>query len=361
MSSPSDTSQKEKVMSLEDPIPVVERSSFASWKMPARRPPSSHERRVVSSFYGASDDNEGESIEVATKPLHLRQEGSAGNVSHDLDPIPIDPSACNIVRQISVSHLFVQSESKRALGEFVAMFQAGSATITRKEEKSSKMQEASHLWQEAHSEVSHGSSSNNSNSTAYFGAEPDEEESVLADSSTSAFTHFNSGPQVVPHDRWDDRFDELRHFVGIHGHCHVPTRLDSSPSLARWCKRQRYQHNLKQAGAHSTLTDEREQKLNDVDFVWDAHLSSWEERFMELVEFKQKHGHTNVPRSNGRLGSWVKSQRRQHALYIRGEKSHLKAQRVEKMKSLGFEWVGSKSPFPKESGYHENSSMHSRE
>lgn len=327
--------------------------------------PSPFERSVISSFYNGTNtlsehDAEQESS-TAARSLS-RKEGSADIQSRDLDPLPIDPSACKVVGQITASELFVHGDQRRLLDQFRAMVQASSSTGTQAKpigvQTMNYADYSSHAAQ-AYQEVRHvqadqtssNTSASNRTSTTYSGTGDDE--STRSD--PSFVTRLKSDSSQV-HDRWDDRFEELRRFVRQNGHCHVPTRLESNPSLARWCKRQRYQHKLKQAGDHSTLTDEREQQLDDIEFVWDAHTSSWEERFMELVEFKNKNGHTSVPRSKGKLGSWVKSQRRQHALYIRGLKTHLTPNRVAKINSLGFQWVGSKSPFPKESGYNGDSS-----
>ena len=74
-------------------------------------------------------------------------------------------------------------------------------------------------------------------------------------------------------------------------------------------KRQRYQYRAKQANRHSTLTDDRQELLERLGFVWDSHALGWEERWNELREFKQKYGHCRVPKnysSNPQLAVWVK-------------------------------------------------------
>ena len=74
-------------------------------------------------------------------------------------------------------------------------------------------------------------------------------------------------------------------------------------------KRQRYQYRAKQANRHSTLTDDRQELLERLGFVWDSHALGWEERWNELREFKQKYGHCRVPKNysaNQQLAIWVK-------------------------------------------------------
>lgn len=305
------------------------------------------------------------------------QHKHVNNQSNLFDPVPIDPSACRTVNQLSVSEIWEQSfqEERRVLEEFTDLFFEMRGDKIKKEIDNEMSQETasnatssfyscSHSLNMAREVDSSPSNFQRLQETAtdqmnfhrvptpnphptdtIYRAGMQEDDSTA---SQSACNPNSKSDLPINQDRWEDRFNELKYFVQINGHCHVPTHLESNPSLARWCKRQRYQYKLKRSGGHSTLTDEREQKLNEVNFVWDVHSSSWEERFMELVDFKMKYGHTNVPRSRGKLGSWVKSQRRQYSLYIRKEKSHLTPDRVAKMNSLGFEWVGSKNPFPRD-------------
>lgn len=326
---------------------------------------------------------------VAPHPQAVARDERASMLIKAADPDPIDPSACRVVQHLPFSQLLGQTEQQRLshLNEFRDMFYRDPSSSRQSERQYNPPKAhcnppnpSNHVSYpiEAMHPPQQGSFSDVEFSTMVFrlpqqltggnrqpGLKPIPEARAVSQSNTGTDGTSSSQSQgssirrppeeksdsPAQQDRWDERFEELRHFVREHGHCHVPTRLESNPSLARWCKRQRYQYKLKCAGEHSTLTEEREEKLNDLDFVWDVHSSSWEERFLELVAFKMKYGHANVPRSRGKLGSWVKSQRRQHSLYIRGEKSHLTPERVAKMNSLGFEWVGSKSPLPRDIGY----------
>jgi hypothetical protein len=94
-------------------------------------------------------------------------------------------------------------------------------------------------------------------------------------------------------------------------------------------------------GRHSTLTDQREKALQDMNFIWDSHGEAWQERFESLKVFRIKHEHTNVPASyeaDKALAIWVKCQRRQMRLRRKGAKSTLTQERIEAMESLGFDW-----------------------
>ena len=64
----------------------------------------------------------------------------------------------------------------------------------------------------------------------------------------------------------------------------------------------------------------------------------WNARFQELKSYKVKHGHCNVPRSAGKLGGWVQTQRKQYRLLQEGKQSRITDERVGKLKSIGFHW-----------------------
>ncbi|CAJ1959529.1 unnamed protein product [Cylindrotheca closterium] len=140
--------------------------------------------------------------------------------------------------------------------------------------------------------------------------------------------------------QWDLQFQELLKFKEMHGHCHVPHTYDHNPILARWAKRQRYQYTMKLEQKQSCLSDDRQQKLDEVGFIWDLQMMAWQERFNELVEYKRKHGDCNVPNRFGEnlaLGQWVKSQRRQFKLYgLDPSSSRLTPERHQLLTSLGF-------------------------
>ena len=63
---------------------------------------------------------------------------------------------------------------------------------------------------------------------------------------------------------------------------------------------------------------------------------SWEERFQQLVEYKQKHGHTVVPQLYPELGMWVHRQRRDYKKMVAGRKNYMTPEKLEKLQSIGF-------------------------
>jgi hypothetical protein len=141
-------------------------------------------------------------------------------------------------------------------------------------------------------------------------------------------------------DQWNDRFQDLLKFQQDHGHMFVPNNYPSNPPLSQWVKRNRYQYKLKQAGKHSTISEEREAALNAVGFVWDSHASFWQQRLQDLKQFAMKHGHCNIPTSyhDVSLSLWCKHQRRQYNRLCRGHCSTMTPERFQALQALGFDW-----------------------
>lgn len=141
--------------------------------------------------------------------------------------------------------------------------------------------------------------------------------------------------------RWDEQYASLLKFRKTHGHCSVPHTYKDDLALSRWAKRQRYQYKLKVQDQPSSMSDERQEKLESVGFVWDPQTSVWETRRQELVEYKKRFGNCDVPcryEANKKLGTWVKRQRRQYRLYKEGKFSRLSKGRFATLTEMGFQW-----------------------
>jgi hypothetical protein len=147
--------------------------------------------------------------------------------------------------------------------------------------------------------------------------------------------------RVYQTEKWSVKFQELLDYRQIHGHCQVPHGYRPSPTLARWCKRQRYQYKLFLEEKPSTITHERVAALERIGFVWDSHTMLWKERLQELLDYIAEHGHANVPSTyspNQKLAIWVKCQRRQYKLLLSGQPSNMTQERVDELNELGFIW-----------------------
>ena len=147
---------------------------------------------------------------------------------------------------------------------------------------------------------------------------------------------------------WMARYNELKQFQESHGHCNVPRDYSANKELGLWVSNQRTQYRLRQEGNQSsTMTNERISMLEEIGFIWDAQKSAWMTRYEELIEFKQRHGHCNVPSdysANKELGQWVHTQRKQYRLLQEGKQSsQMTNERISMLEEIGFIWDAQES------------------
>lgn len=70
---------------------------------------------------------------------------------------------------------------------------------------------------------------------------------------------------------WELRFQELKNFVALTVHAVIQERKGGTyDPLARWASAQRQNYRKHQSGEHTTLTEEKIQKLNSIGFVWNT-------------------------------------------------------------------------------------------
>jgi hypothetical protein len=171
---------------------------------------------------------------------------------------------------------------------------------------------------------------------------------------------FDWGPQDA---KWLARFAELQQFRQEHGHWRVPVHWKEHPGLRRWVQSQR---RLKAAGR---LDPVHEAKLNRVQFDWTVRERKkkkgektamgkkirrerplldktaydvapqedrWRDRFAELEQFEQEHGHCRVPvhwKESPELGRWVHIQR-----YLKA-KGRMDPVHEAKLNQIQFDWT----------------------
>ena len=128
---------------------------------------------------------------------------------------------------------------------------------------------------------------------------------------------------------WEQKFEELLAFRQKHGHCNVPGKYKPNPALGGWV------NNMRMMRKNSKLAADREQRLESAGIVWDQLESDWEQKFQELLAFKQTQGHCNVPaiyKPNSTLGTWVSNVR------VNRKAGKLAAQREQRLEHAGFVW-----------------------
>lgn len=140
--------------------------------------------------------------------------------------------------------------------------------------------------------------------------------------------------------KWLNKLEELYEYKKRYGNCNVPEN-SKNQKLARWVRLQRDDYANKQ----TRMSEKRIQMLNALDFNWlvETKTKKWHDKFEELQQYKSKHGHCNVPCSKNvdsptyQLGKWVSYQRKQYKLMLEGLPNHLTQDRIELLKSLGFD------------------------
>lgn len=111
----------------------------------------------------------------------------------------------------------------------------------------------------------------------------------------------------------------------------------------QWVNKQRMEKKLLDQGLKSSMTKHRLEKLDQAGFHWAKQKGdvSWENKYAELCQFHEKHGHCLVPTKyteNSALGRWISTQRAQAKVWLRGGKSNMTKERYEKLCALNFQF-----------------------
>lgn len=129
---------------------------------------------------------------------------------------------------------------------------------------------------------------------------------------------------------WNLRYEELRYFREMYGHCNVPCKYEQNKELGYWVKNQR------QFFRKGFIDAARIMSLDNLGFEWKRKETpitlTWEDRFQELLIYIHRFGNSLVPQRSGSLGKWVQKQR---DLY---RKKKLKYFRMERLDNVYFAW-----------------------
>lgn len=128
---------------------------------------------------------------------------------------------------------------------------------------------------------------------------------------------------------WEKMFAALLEYRKAYGHCDIPVRFPENLQLGTWVGVQR------RAKRKGELSQKRIERLNAIEFIWDALETSWQTMFSALVAYKRVHNNCNVPAQwaqNPLLGRWISAQR---TIKKRGK---LSKERIRRLEALGFSW-----------------------
>jgi len=141
--------------------------------------------------------------------------------------------------------------------------------------------------------------------------------------------------------KWDAMYEKLLQFKKKYGHCRVSVDWKEDPTLGRWVSKQREVYTW------GSMTNHRIQKLEAIDFVWrlkpyqkrdNPKLEKlWQQRYEELLQFRQEFGHCEVQNhrqrtTNWQLARWVGTQRDCR------KKGLLSQERQELLHKIDFVW-----------------------
>eukprot|EP00581_Thalassiosira_minuscula_P008441 CAMPEP_0183708502 /NCGR_PEP_ID=MMETSP0737-20130205/4808_1 /TAXON_ID=385413 /ORGANISM="Thalassiosira miniscula, Strain CCMP1093" /LENGTH=465 /DNA_ID=CAMNT_0025936395 /DNA_START=226 /DNA_END=1620 /DNA_ORIENTATION=- len=152
-----------------------------------------------------------------------------------------------------------------------------------------------------------------------------------------------------PQHMWKEKMEALKIFKNENGHTNVP-KTEKYKQLGRFVNNQRQFYRKKLEGETNSLTDARVKALEEIGFVWSmkpisesrakALQTQWENRIQDLVKFKEKHGHCNVPlKGEDRdLAKFVMNQRYYYKTRLE-QKNSLTSQRIEDLEKIGFVWT----------------------
>jgi len=145
---------------------------------------------------------------------------------------------------------------------------------------------------------------------------------------------------------YDERFAELMKFKEKIGHCNVPhTKSGEYQLLGNWCNHLRtsYKKIQKSETPNYKLTQENIQQLEDAGFEWSL-LITFDERYAELMKYKEKFHHCNVPQKGSieypSLGMWCSNLRKIYKKIQNRDTTNCKLteENIRQLEDAGFKW-----------------------
>jgi hypothetical protein len=146
--------------------------------------------------------------------------------------------------------------------------------------------------------------------------------------------------------QWNKRFAELVAFKEVHGHCSVSNGSGPYHALGLWVYSQRLkQKQLMDDGKECGLGLEQIRRLRSIGFIFQAPPTGqlpFDQRLQQLMEFKAKEGHCNVPQNCSGcpkgLPNFVQDQRKYYRQRQTGKKNSLTQERIDQLNALAFPW-----------------------
>uniref|UniRef100_A0A7R9VYN5 Helicase-associated domain-containing protein n=1 Tax=Pseudictyota dubia TaxID=2749911 RepID=A0A7R9VYN5_9STRA len=153
----------------------------------------------------------------------------------------------------------------------------------------------------------------------------------------------------TPRTPWRRRYAELAEFKRRNGHCAVPYNYKENPALGVWLNNQKQQYRALCLGHDTHITEKRVAALVSLGAFdeEDRRDNAWSSSYRELMQYKEEFGCVDVPRSYGKLGRWVDTQRCAYRLRISGKASPMTDDRIAMLNEIQFNWDPSEKLFSK--------------
>jgi hypothetical protein len=173
---------------------------------------------------------------------------------------------------------------------------------------------------------------------------------VLAVAATTRVTQINKGKMS-----FDERFKDLTAFKAEYGHCNAPntrSRNNAHRSLGKWCSAMRQSYKAIKEGQIPgyKLSKANMKRLENAGFEWvlGGKIHTFDERFKDLMAFKAKFGHCNVPQKKTKsrnnkhvsLGNWCNHIRHSYKAIKEGRSPGRKLSKadIRRLENAGFAW-----------------------
>ncbi len=122
--------------------------------------------------------------------------------------------------------------------------------------------------------------------------------------------------------------------ISIPSFIDINSRLNSK--LRKWMLNQRKEFLKSMAGEESLLSADRIERLNRLGFNFNIKpVLTWDQRFEQLLQFKEEFGHVRVPRQHQGLGKWIAEQRLKYRLYTQGQSTNMTSDQIKKLNDVG--------------------------
>ena len=122
---------------------------------------------------------------------------------------------------------------------------------------------------------------------------------------------------------WEEMYNSLISFIEENGHA----RPVKGTPLGNWVASQRRWH------LRGKLQENKIKLLKALEgWCWNARDAGWMENYQKLILFAQEHGHCSPKQSDGKLGTWVNTQR----MFRKNGK--LSEQRIQLLDQIRFNW-----------------------